>query len=96
MQVPDYRALRRRETPVNEGLTRRVVDCAGIYEDPASSEEALSEGEGGACFSLLRSVRQGLPRRNSAPRINARPRQCGCGGRRRGDVRSDRGCRRRA
>jgi hypothetical protein len=36
------------------------------------------QGEGGACLPLLCALRQDPSRGHPAPRLQARPRQCGC------------------
>src|SRR5262249_58980465 len=58
---------------------------------PEPSEEAVLQGEGGACFPLLRALRQELSRGHSASCLWACPRQRGCPGCGRGDFRTNRG-----
>src|SRR4029453_10928754 len=83
---PDFwRAFRRRRGSVigdEPGNTR---------EDPDPSEEALSQGEGGAGIPLLPALRQDLPQRHPGTRLRAGPDQRGCAGGGRGELRGDRG-----
>ena len=58
---------------------------------PEASEEALSQGEGGAGVPLLPALRQDLPRGHPAPRLSPGACQQGRTGRGRRDLRDDRG-----
>ena len=60
-------------------------------KDPEASEEAVSQGEGGAGLPLLPALRQDLPRGHSAPTPTSWRAPTGRARRGRGDLRGDRG-----
>src|SRR5215813_10234964 len=68
-----------------------VSSVAGRQGRWKTSEKALLQGEGGACFPLLRALRQDLSRGHPVLRLWARPRQCGGSGCGWGDLWTDRG-----